>query len=369
MIELQNVEVVFADGTKAVDDVSLKIEEGEFIVLIGPSGCGKTTTLKTINRLVPYVNGKIFIKGKEIQEMDPIKLRREIGYVIQQIGLFPHMTIEENISYVLKLKNKPVQNRKEKAEELIKMVGLQESYLKKFPRQLSGGQQQRVGVARALAADPEIILMDEPFGALDPITRVQLQDEFLGLQKVLKKTIIFVTHDMQEAYKMGDRIALMHMGQLLQVGTPVEVFQHPANEFVAQFIGTDNILEFYSLVKVERAMYKEIPVGCLGQPVEELIETMRKAGWDSIPVLDEKGVLKGKVSLENVSEGDQNLDEHHITDIGPYVQNDQTLKHALETMLKNHTGYLPVVDKSNRFQGLVTYKTFQDILAEPELSH
>ncbi|WP_375088723.1 ABC transporter ATP-binding protein [Peribacillus sp. RS7] len=238
MIQFENVSKQFDDGTTAVSSLNLTINKGEFFVLIGPSGSGKTTTLKMINRLIAISDGTIFINGKKISEYDIHELRWNIGYVLQQIALFPHMSIEENIAVVPEMKKwnkKKIVNR---VDELLEMVGLEpQIYKQRKPSELSGGQQQRIGVVRALAADPEIILMDEPFSALDPISREKLQDDILNLHKAIKKTIVFVTHDMQEALKLGDRICIMKDGEVVQVGTPNELIYHPINDFVKEFIG------------------------------------------------------------------------------------------------------------------------------------
>lgn len=220
MLKLEQVSKVYKGGKKAVNSIDLDIAKGEFICFIGPSGCGKTTTMKMINRLIEPSSGRIFIDGENIMEQDPVELRRKIGYVIQQIGLFPHMTIQQNISLVPKLLKWPEEKRKERARELLKLVDMGPEYLDRYPHELSGGQQQRIGVLRALAAEPPLILMDEPFGALDPITRDSLQEEFKKLQRTLNKTIVFVTHDMDEAIKLADRIVILKAGEIVQVGTP-----------------------------------------------------------------------------------------------------------------------------------------------------
>lgn len=241
MIQFEGVSKQFADGTIAVDSLDIEIKDGEFFVFIGPSGSGKTTTLKMINQLISPSKGTIFIDGKKNSDYDVYQLRWDIGYVLQQIALFPHMTIEENITVVPELKKWSKDKMKQRAEELLRMVGLNpKDYATRKPNQLSGGEQQRVGVIRALATDPNIILMDEPFSALDPISRETLQDDLLHIMSNLKKTTVFVTHDIQEALKLADRICIMKEGKVVQVGTPTEIIQHPKNQFVQQFIGSNH---------------------------------------------------------------------------------------------------------------------------------
>lgn len=239
MIEFKNVSKRYPDGTHAVKSLDLKINEGEFFVIIGPSGSGKTTTLKLINRLINLTDGTIFINGKKISDYNIHELRWNIGYVLQQIALFPHLTIEENIAVVPELKKWSREQTQKRVNQLLEMVGLEpDQYRGRKPHELSGGQQQRVGVVRALAADPQIILMDEPFSALDPISREKLQDDMLHLKRNIKKTIVFVTHDIQEALKLGDRICVMKDGEIVQVGTPDDLLHHPTNKFVKEFIGS-----------------------------------------------------------------------------------------------------------------------------------
>jgi len=239
VIQFDQVEKRYPDGTQAVQKLDLTIEKGEFFVLIGPSGCGKTTTLKMINRLIPISDGTLRIDGKKISEFDIHELRWNIGYVLQQIALFPHMTIAENIAVVPEMRKWSREKISRRVDELLEMVGLDPAvYRNRKPSELSGGQQQRIGVVRALAADPEVVLMDEPFSALDPISREKLQDDLLELQRKIKKTIVFVTHDMKEAIKLGDRICLMKDGRVVQIGTPAHIMSQPANEFVESFIGT-----------------------------------------------------------------------------------------------------------------------------------
>jgi len=244
VIRLDNVTKVYPDGTEAVKEVSLEVRKGEFCVLLGPSGCGKTTTMKMINCLIPITKGRIYIDGVDNTKMDENELRRNIGYAIQQIGLFPHLTVGQNIETVPVLKGWPKAERKKRAEKLLELVGMESAeFMDKYPSELSGGQCQRVGVARALGADPPILLMDEPFGAIDPITRARLQDEFLKIQQEIKKTIIFVTHDIYEAIKMGDKIALMKEGRLVQYDTPINLLHKPKNEFVENFVGADRAIK------------------------------------------------------------------------------------------------------------------------------
>ena len=233
MIVLDHVSKTYPDGTEAVRDLSLQVAQGETLVLLGSSGCGKTTTLKMINRLIELTDGRIEIDGKDVMEQDPIRLRRSVGYVFQGIGLFPHMTVRQNVEVIPKLLGAPAAERRPRAVELVGTVGLDpDTYLDRYPDELSGGQQQRVGVARALAADPGYLLMDEPFGALDAVTRDTLQQELLSLKQRLRKTIVFVTHDIFEALTLADRIAVLHEGNLEQVGTPQEVVQRPQSDFV-----------------------------------------------------------------------------------------------------------------------------------------
>jgi osmoprotectant transport system ATP-binding protein len=242
MIEFKNVTKVYEDGTEAIKGINLTIPKGKLVALIGPSGCGKTTTMKMINKLISPSSGTILINGKDTSKTDEVELRRNIGYVIQRIGLLPHMTIEENISLIPRLKGWKKEQYEGRVDELLNLVGLDPKvYRKRYPLELSGGQQQRVGVIRALAAEPPIILMDEPFSALDPISREQLQDELKSIQNAIHKTIVFVTHDIDEALKIADEIAVMRDGEIEQIATPSELLSQPANEFVRAFIGEERL--------------------------------------------------------------------------------------------------------------------------------
>ena len=304
MIRFENVSKQFDDGTAAVKSLNLTINKGEFFVLIGPSGSGKTTTLKMINRLISLSDGTLFIDEKKISEYDIHELRWNIGYVLQQISLFPHMTVEENIAVVPEMKKWNKEKTANKVNDLLKMVGLDPGiYKHRKPSELSGGQQQRIGVLRALAADPEIILMDEPFSALDPISREKLQEDIVKLQKTIKKTIVFVTHDMQEALKLGDRICIMREGEIIQVGTPNELIHHPANDFVKEFIGNALPAGFHfdmeSLLSNNQAisMAEEISVIPVASSLEQTLEALSKQ--DNIGV-ERDGIVIGSLNRQSI---------------------------------------------------------------------
>jgi osmoprotectant transport system ATP-binding protein len=293
----------------AVDRISLTVPEGEVCVLIGPSGCGKTTTMRLINRMIEPTGGKIELMGRDVTHMDSVELRRGIGYVIQQVGLFPHLTIAENIATVPHLLRWDGTKIAHRVDELLGLVDLDPAtYRHRFPRDLSGGQKQRVGVARALAADPAVMLMDEPFGAIDPITRARLQDEFLAILKRLKKTIVFVTHDLDEAIKMGDRIALLRNGKLVQYDTPEMILAKPANQFVEDFVGQDRALKRLSLHTVgsrmepvgARAVADTSPQLDAGMSLRDALSVLLSAKSDVAQVRDRGGALVGTLRLEDV---------------------------------------------------------------------
>ena len=318
MICFESVSKVFADGTTAVDRLSLEIKAGETLVLLGTSGSGKTTTMKMVNRLIEPTQGRILIQGKCIQDQDPITLRRGIGYAIQHIGLLPHLSVADNIAIVPKLEKWSQARIQDRVDSLLRMVGLEPGdFRARYPHQLSGGQQQRVGVARALAADPPIILMDEPFGALDPITREQLQNEFLDLESEITKTILFVTHDVFEAVKMGDRIALLDQGQLQQVATPKDLVDHPANVVVDRFLGQHRFqltLMTRPIGAVVRCDKGDRNVPQLSasarhltvrHSVIEALDRFKHCGQASLPVFDKKqyvGELARTTLLQSLSE-------------------------------------------------------------------
>lgn len=276
MLSIQDLTKVYRGGKKAVNSINMEIESGEFIAFIGTSGSGKTTALRMINRMIEPTSGTITLDGKDLSKMNPVNLRRNIGYVIQQIGLMPHMTIRENIVLVPKLLKWTKEEKEKKAKELIKLVDLPESYLDLYPSQLSGGQQQRIGVVRALAADQDIILMDEPFGALDPITRDTLQDLVKTLQQKLGKTIIFVTHDMDEAIKLADRICIMSQGEIIQFDTPNNILKNPANDFVREFIGQNRLIQDRPNIRVVDDAMKD-PIAITSEKtIDEAVSIMRE---------------------------------------------------------------------------------------------
>ena len=368
MLTLKNVSKTYKGGKKAVNSVNLEIEKGEFICFIGPSGCGKTTTMKMINRLIEPSAGQIFIDGENMMEQDPVELRRKIGYVIQQIGLFPHMTIQQNISLVPKLLKWPEQQRKERARELLKLVDMGPEYLDRYPHELSGGQQQRIGVLRALAAEPPLILMDEPFGALDPITRDSLQEEFKKLQKTLHKTIVFVTHDMDEAIKLADRIVILKGGEIVQIGTPDDILRNPANEFVEEFIGKERLIQSSSpdVERVDQIMSTHPVTITADKTLSEAIQLMRQERVDSLLVVDDSHVLLGYVDVEII---DQCRKKAEL--VGEVLHQDiytvlgaTLLRDTVHKILKRGVKYVPVVDEDSRLIGIVTRASLVDIVYE-----
>ncbi|KRF61397.1 betaine/proline/choline family ABC transporter ATP-binding protein [Peribacillus butanolivorans] len=365
MLKIENVSKVYKGGKKAVKNITLDIKKGEFICFIGPSGCGKTTTMKMINRLIEPSEGKILINGENIMEKDPVELRRQIGYVIQQIGLFPHMTILENITLVPKLLKWSDQEKKERALELLQLVDMGPEYLERYPYELSGGQQQRIGVLRALASNPPLILMDEPFGALDPITRDALQEEFKNLQRTLNKTIVFVTHDMDEAIKLADRIVILKAGEIVQVGTPDEILRNPANEFVEEFIGKERLLQTRPNVQLVEQIMSRNPISITEEKsLTNAITIMREKRVDSLLVVDEENVLKGFVDVETISEYRKKatfISEVINTEVYS-VKQDSLIRDSVQKILKRGFKYVPVVDQNKHLVGIVTRATLVDIV-------
>lgn len=320
----QSGEIVFEGVSKsfttgsvpAVDGVSFRVAAGDLVVLLGPSGCGKTTLMKMVNRLYEPSQGKIWLGGQEIHTLPINDLRRQIGYVIQQVGLFPHMTIGKNISVVPRLLGWDENRTQERVEMLLELIGLPSSYLSRYPRQLSGGEQQRVGLARALAADPDILLMDEPFAAVDAINRERLQGELLGLHCKLNKTILFVTHDVEEAFRLADKIIVMRAGKLVQYGSPIEIVTQPANEFIEELVGTNNILRRLSLVNVHSVLRakenlsvrtaptvlveKDTPVLRLEDDLRSALSLLLSSGSDPLKVVNSSGEILGEVGFADL---------------------------------------------------------------------
>ncbi len=367
MIKIKNI--VKTAGEKVIlDDISLTIESGSFVVLIGPSGCGKTTTLKLINKLIEPTSGEIYIDGQPISQEDPIKLRRNIGYVIQNIGLFPHLTIKENIELIPKLKGeKSEEEISENTVKLIKMVGLDpDEFLYKYPTELSGGQQQRIGVIRAIATDADIILMDEPFSALDPITRTQLQEWLYELQQELKKTIIFVTHDMDEALKLADKICIMQGGKIQQYDTAENLLKHPANSFVKDFIGSDRLWSAPEYIKAKDIMIKEPIKAIETRTVIQAIEIMRTNKVDSLLVVDKSNLLVGILTVKELRQnGIQDYYIYKVMNKKPlYIYDDCNLIEILDLMNKENVGHVPVVSRNGELVGLITRSSLLSVLSE-----
>lgn len=366
MLRFENVSKIYG-SKKAVNQLSFEIKKGEFICLIGPSGCGKTTTMKMINRLNRPSEGKIYFNNKDIMEEDAVKLRRSIGYVIQQIGLFPHMTIRDNITLVPKLLKWSADKRNERALELLELVNMPPEYLDRYPYELSGGQQQRIGVLRALAAEPPLILMDEPFGALDPITRNALQAEFKNLQQKLGKTIVFVTHDIDEALKLADRIFIMREGQMVQEGTPNEILLNPADEFVEDFIGKERLQEAKKSIQSVGQIMLNSPVKIQQDGLlSHAIKRMRKSRVDSLIVVDENNVLKGLLNVEDI-EREFNLNNKvnklMKTDVD-CVFEDTLLRDAARQMSIKSLRFLPVVNRDYQLIGILTRTNLVDAIYE-----
>ncbi len=362
MIRLENLTKQFPGMDRlAVNKLNLEVGKGEVCVLVGPSGCGKTTTMKMINRLCEPTDGKIYVDGQDTSKMNPIKLRLDIGYVIQQIGLFPHMTINDNVATVPKEKKWPKEKIKKRTAELLELVGLDpREHGGRYPSGLSGGQQQRVGIARALAADPPIMLMDEPFAAVDRITRSRLQNEFLRLQRELNKTIIFVTHDIDEAIKMGDRIAVLREGKLIQYDEPGKILSEPAGDFVANLVGRNRSIKRLHLIRAHEILEEEHWGVPLDTPREEIKERIEESVISTVMVIDEKGYLKGIIGRRAIEEKEGEKAEDLMEEVPDNVTDDATLNDALSVMLEIGEGYVPVVDADGLFRGTLTLNTLLD---------
>jgi osmoprotectant transport system ATP-binding protein len=361
MIRLENVTKVYADGTQAVKGVTFSVAQGELCVLLGPSGCGKTTTMKMINRLVSVTSGKIFIDGVDNTTMDGDALRSNIGYAIQDVGLFPHMTVAKNIATVPALKGWTKARQAERARELLELLKMDaDTFMDKYPRELSGGQRQRVGVARALGADPPILLMDEPFGAIDPITRVELQDELLKIQQDIQKTIIFVTHDIYEAIKMGDKIALMNEGALVQYASPADLLFRPKDAFVSGFVGADRALKGLQLIRTQEVMRKDAPTVRVDENVATAKELVTQEQTDWVAVVDEHGSFAGWIASSDLEKAEKVEDVMTATTVT--VSGHALLTDALSLMLTSGLDVLAIVDPGNRLKGTVTFEEIQAAL-------
>ena len=364
MIEFKNLTKRFPGRKIAVDSLNLTFNDGEFIVFIGTSGSGKTTSMRMINRMIEPTSGEILINGKNSKDMNAVELRRQIGYVIQQIGLMPHMTIFDNIVMVPKLLKWPVEKQRKIAEELIQKVDLPLDFLERYPSELSGGQQQRIGVIRALAADQDIILMDEPFGALDPITRDSLQETLKELQRELGKTVIFVTHDMDEALKLADRIVIMQDGKVVQFDTPDNILMDPANAFVENFIGEERLSQARTNFRtVEQIMIRGPVSVSSDQNLSEAIKLMRTRRVDSLFVTDADDILLGMLSVEAIDTNRRRpVTVGEVMSEVSFVREGTLVRDALQRILKLGYKNIPVVNENNQLIGLITRTSIVDMV-------
>ncbi|CAM5642281.1 ABC transporter ATP-binding protein [Streptomyces spiroverticillatus] len=358
MIRFEHVTKRYADGTTAVDDLSFEVAAGELVTLVGPSGCGKTTTMKMVNRLIEPTDGRIFLDGEDISGVDPVELRRRIGYVIQQVGLFPHKTVLDNTATVPHLLGVKKSEARLRAAELLDLVGLDPKvYGSRYPEQLSGGQRQRVGVARALAADPPVLLMDEPFGAVDPVVRERLQNEFLKLQSQVRKTVLFVTHDIEEAVRLGDRIAVYGQGTIEQFDAPAVVLGAPATPYVADFVGADRGLKRLSVTPIEESDLEQPPVVHLDDPMRTAAQRLADQGARWAVVLDGEDNLHGWIPAESANQrGKDGTVREHARRMEAWLPVGASLKQAFSTMLQHDAGWIAVIDDAGegRFLGVLT---------------
>jgi osmoprotectant transport system ATP-binding protein len=354
MISLRHVSKTYAGASgAAVHDLSLDVLEGATVMLVGPSGCGKTTTLKMVNRLIEPTSGEILVDGREVMGLDPVELRRGIGYVIQQVGLLPHRTIFDNIATVPQLLGWDRARTRDRVHELAAMLDLDEAFLSRYPAELSGGQRQRVGVARALGADPPILLMDEPFGAVDPIVRARLQDEFAALRSRLGKTVVFVTHDVDEAIKLGDRIAIMNVGGAVeQYAPPEEILRAPANAFVDRFVGPERGLKRLSLIRIGDVGVEEGPVVAPSATAEEARRVIDGSPFDWASVVDE-GELLGWIDRGSL-DGARTVAELRPRRFVAYVTASSSLREALDTIVTSRTRVAVVASEGQRYLGILT---------------
>jgi osmoprotectant transport system ATP-binding protein len=350
----------------AVDQLTLEVPAGEICVLVGPSGCGKTTAMRMVNRTVEITEGDVLVGGESVRDREPARLRREIGYVIQQIGLFPHRTIAQNIAAVPQLLGWGKDRIEARSGELLELIGLDPGLADRYPAQLSGGQQQRVGVARALAADPPVMLMDEPFGAIDPISRERLQNEFLRLQAQVRKTVLFVTHDIDEAIKMGDRIAVMREGgRVAQYATPAEILMSPADAFVEDFVGADRALKRLALMRVADIDLWEAPLAHVGQATAEVRAKLEAPDVEvPYPLL----VDSARRPLGWLSERDlaaELVPDRPDSPLGPLLDRDDVMRDALADLLQGEAQYAAVVDAEGRIDGVLSVEIISEFLGSP----
>lgn len=365
MIEFERVTKIYPGTTSpAVDAVTFTIPSGEICTVIGPSGCGKTTIMRMINRLHPITSGTIRINGSDINGMNEIELRRNIGYAIQQVGLFPHMTVRDNIATVPKLLGWDKNKIDARVDELLNLVNLEPStYRERYPKELSGGQAQRIGVARAMATDPPVMLMDEPFGAIDPINREILQDEFLRIQAKLKKTIVFVTHDIDEAVKMGDKICLLDAGRLVQFASPTEMLTRPKNRFVKDFVGADRTLKRLNLLTVAEVMVKD-PLHChADQRSRDVLTFMQKEQIRYLLVTDSDTTFRGFVYHERLVNHDGRVGDV-TSNVTATVKSNCNVKDALSKMLSYELGVLVVTDDDGKLIGVLNSSTLHSVVGE-----
>ena len=364
-VEFRSVTKRYAGQAEpAVQDLSLQVPAGEICVLVGPSGCGKTTAMRMVNRTVEITSGDILIGDTSVRDRSPAELRREIGYVIQEVGLFPHRTIAQNIATVPGLVGWDKGRVQDRVGELLDLIGLESEMSDRYPAQLSGGQQQRVGVARALAADPPVMLMDEPFGAIDPINRERLQNEFLRLQAEIRKTVLFVTHDIDEALKMGDRIAVMRKGgRLAQFATPAELLMDPADEFVEDFVGADRALKRLGLMRVGDVDLWEAPLAYVGQPTTEVKKKLEGAEVPHPLLVDSERRPLGWLSERDLAQETVAARPGMAPD--PVLELEDVLRDALSDLLQAETLYAPVVDGQRKIAGVLSVEIVSDFLNSP----
>lgn len=370
MIKFEKVTKVYPGmDHPAVDQLSFEVPTGEICTLVGPSGCGKTTSLKMVNRLIEPTGGDIYVLDENdelvrVMDTNPIQLRRKIGYVIQQIGLFPHRTIYENIATVPRLLKWDEKRTRQRAEDLMEVSNMPVSLLDRFPHELSGGQRQRVGVARGMAVDPPVMLMDEPFGAIDPINRTKLQNEFLRLQQEIKKTILFVTHDIDEAIKMSDKICILNVGGILeQFDTPTNILSNPKNEFVDDFVGADRALKQLNLIRVSEIMDPDPPLVKIDQSAEQAREFMREHDIAFVFVVDSDNALQGYLTRRHLRDKSGEVREF-VDPVDLTLPETTTLRDALSEMLLADYSNVSVVDANGRVQGVINTQMIQTAISE-----